>query len=106
MKYLNPNGNARLDAIMSASSLTLPLQSPRQSDRAASPGGISFDSMISGPHKGAIALSSTESAFFRALLEFLYTASTENIQVFSFLFEDSAFALSKEDSVDRLAEVI
>ena len=90
---------------MSGSSLALPVQSPTSSDRVMSPGGLSFDSTSHTAAEGPISLHGSESTFFKALLEFLYTASSDNTEVFTFLFEDSAFSLSTDHSLDKLAQV-
>jgi hypothetical protein len=50
-----------------------------------------------------IHISGTDSAFFKSLLDFFYTASTPMDEVFTFLFEDSSFT-DKEDALDRLSQ--
>lgn len=125
MKFLNPNGNARLQAIMSGSNFSLPSSlhppptspltpssSSNTSSRAGSPYAQSFSSLghdkeaaVADSHARTITLHGTESAFFKALLDYLYTASTDIGEVFTFLFEDDSFALSKEEALDRLSQV-
>ncbi|KAK9898579.1 hypothetical protein P389DRAFT_35667 [Cystobasidium minutum MCA 4210] len=122
-RFLNPNGSARLQAIMSGS--TLSLQAPpsplvRSSSAlpdthtplgSASPGALSVESFRSSPgdtgtpfgRRSPIPVSGTESAFFKSLLDFFYTASTPLGEVFTFLFEDSSY-VDKEDALDRLSQ--
>lgn len=125
-RFLNPNGSARLQAIMSGSSLSL--QSPtspmpgasltlvpdaRTSSRSVSPGALSVESFAtSSSHslspaskpRSPIQVCGTESAFFKSLLDFFYTAATPMGEVFTFLFEDSSY-VDKEDAMDRLSQV-
>lgn len=143
---MNPNGSARLQAIMSGSTLNLSIQSPssptslhsrfqqqynnnnigQQRSRSVSPGALSVDSRHGGgelddddrvqatttpivaayssSRKKPIRVSGTESAFFKGLLDFFYTAQTPLGEVFTFLFEDSSY-IDKEDALDRLSQV-
>ena len=119
-KYLNPNGNARLQAIMSGSNLSLHAHSPflglpgsnatspqssHPASRAVSPGAASFDSTASlQVASSPILISGTEAAFFRALLDFLYTGSTSMREAFTFLFEDSSFVSDDKEALDRLSQ--
>lgn len=80
--------------------------------RSASPGAVSVDSFRSSPgelspllgSRSPIPVSGTDSAFFKSLLDFFYTASTPLGEVFTFLFEDSSY-VDKEDALDRLSQV-
>lgn len=100
-RFLNPNGAIRLQAIMSGSHLSLshpssPVPSPPS---PSSPTG-GFATTIR-----PIEIQGTEAAFFHALLDFLYTSSTDMKEAFTFLFEDTAFGSNPEEAQDRLAEV-
>jgi hypothetical protein len=106
-KFLNPNGAMRLQAIMSGSHLSLSHPSspspspPSPSSPAGSHGGFATPSTQLKP----IEVQGTEAAFFRALLDFLYTSSTDMKEAFTFLFEDAAFESDPIEAQDRLAEV-
>lgn len=115
-KYLNPNGHARLQAIMSGSNLSIHNRSPllgvatsppssHPASRAVSPAAASFDSTRSSSiQQSPIVVSGTDAAFFKALLDFLYTGSTTMREAFQFLFEDATFVLDDKEAVDRLSQ--
>lgn len=109
---------------MSGSSLSLqsppsPLSSPSSAlhpdahlnARSVSPGAVSVESFRPSPgaltppsgSRSPIFVPGTESAFFKSLLDFFYTASTPMGEVFTFLFEDSSY-IDKEDALDKLSQ--
>lgn len=85
---------------------------PHTPSRSTSPGAASIDSFRSSPgelspplgSRTPIPVSGTDSAFFKSLLDFFYTASTPLGEVFTFLFEDSSY-VDKGDALDRLSQV-
>jgi hypothetical protein len=96
---------------MPGASLTLEAD-VRPPSRSVSPGALSVGSFATSSHsvnpasvpRSPIPVSGTESAFFKSLLDFFYTACTPMGEVFTFLFEDSSY-VDKEDAMDRLSQV-
>lgn len=90
---------------MSGSELMLPLDNTVDSDSADSSCAISLNAKRYSESKEPVMLQCTESAFFKSLLDFLYTASTNDAAVLAFLFEHGAFAQSRDNGIERLSQV-
>jgi len=74
-------------------------------DRASSPASsVLTDASQAVNGRSPLHLPASEAAFFKALLEYLYTGKTDMSDVFGFLFDTSDLQSSKEEALDKLSQ--